>query len=211
MKFIIHVGDSMNPFLKSLDILCVVPYGNLKIQRGDVIVFFPPAGKYKVTHRVISIREQYINTQGDNNNNVDSWILTPTDIIGRVIYVQRKNKRIYVARGIKGHLLAITIKKFNLIKLKIFSLLRPFYHWLIQLNILKQKWLLSSLKTRVLVFSNPDGKSYQLIIGKNIIGRKLPKGQWKIRYPFKLFIDETSLLKLDVAIAQSDIVTSQPT
>jgi signal peptidase I len=199
MEFILHVGNSMNPLLKSLDILCVIPYDNSKIQQGDVIVFFPPAGKHKITHRVISIREQYIKTQGDNNNDIDLWVLAPTDIIGRVIYLQRKNRRIYVAGGIKGHLLAIVIKKLNLIKLKIFSLLRPFYHWLIQSNILKQKWLLNSPRTRILVFNNPDGKSYQLVIGNNIIGKKLPAGQWKIRHPFKLFIDETSL---------SDIVNS---
>lgn len=190
---VLHIGNSMNPILNTSDILKVESYSNLKIKSGDIIVFLPPGLDHKVTHRIISINLNNIRTQGDNNDDIDPWVLSPEDILGYVKFVQRKNKQFRLHRGLRGQLLVTIIRTFRAVKLKIFSVFRPLYNYLSQSGIFRQPWLLNYMKIRVLSFKKGESLELQLVMGKHLIGRRLSKGQWKIRYPFKLFIDETSL------------------
>jgi signal peptidase len=187
----------MNPTLKALDKHQVEPYGDSKIQCGDVIVFLPPDGDHKVTHRVISVGSQGIRTQGDNNSNVDVWLLNPDDILGKVVYVQRKNRRLHIYGGLIGQVLAIPLrvraKIIHLINSRISSLLHPAYHWLARTGIFR-RWLPTQIKTRILSFKRTTGTERQLLMGRYIICRYLPgKKKWQIRRPFRLFVDEDSL------------------
>ena len=89
----IYTGPSMNPAFKVLDGLQIIPYRDRMIRPGDVIVFNPPGLSHRVTHRVISVDSQGIRTRGDNNPYDDPWILTPDQVLGRVVCAQRRNWR----------------------------------------------------------------------------------------------------------------------
>lgn len=192
----------MNPTLRAGDSLRVIPYEDSEIRIGDVVVFCPPGCDHNVTHRVISVASEGIRTRGDNSNNVDSWVLTPDHILGRVIYAQRGNRRLRIYGGPTGRLSVVaakTIRKIKsvravrIIKSGISSLLHPPYHWLAQSGVFRQ-WLPARVEIQVLSFSRPAGTELQLLMGWRVIGRRLPgKGQWQIRRPFRLFVDEAAL------------------
>ena len=183
----------MNPTLKDSDILYIIPYNSRSIRIGDIIVFLPPEKKRNVAHRVISVDEQGIRTKGDNNCNVDSCVLNPDDILGRVVYAQRRNRRLRIYGGLKGRLSIVVVRTIRIIKSGISSLLRPVYHRLSQSGIFRNV-LSHRVKTQVLCFRRPNGMEMQLLVGQWVIGRRLPgKKQWQIRRPFRLVVDEASL------------------
>jgi signal peptidase len=183
----------MNPALKAGDGLFVVPYKNRKVRIGDVVVFRDFEGKYNIVHRVVAVDSRGITTKGDNNIDLDPWVLLPDDIIGRVVSVQRNSKTVTIRGGIWGRMFAAafrTIKQVNLLVSKIFH---PVYHWFARSGILiKFNWLLPRL--HVLSFSRPEGREFQLLMGNRVIGRCLPgKDHWQIAPPLRLFVDEASL------------------
>lgn len=183
----------MNPTLKSGDGLEVVPYDGKKIRRGDVIVFFSPEGGQKITHRVVCVDSYGIKTQGDNNNQVDPWIVSSDTIIGRVVYAQRGNKRRRVFGGPTGQLFAIVGKGKKVLDMLISSLLRHPYHWVVRVSIFR-RLMHRMIKARTISFKRPEGIELQLLIGRRVIGRLLPgKKKWCIQRPFRLFLDESSL------------------
>ena len=188
-----YTGPSMNPTLKVGDGLTVIPYGDRNIHIGDVVVFHSPERERYIVHRVISVNSRGIRTKGDNNSKVDSWILRPEDIVGRVISAQRKSKSITIYGGTRGRLLAPMLWVIKRINITVSSIFRPIYHYLARTGIIKI--LLSRMiKTQILYFKRPNGTEMQLIMGRRIIGRYSPvRDQWLIRRPFRLFVDEKSL------------------
>jgi len=195
LKTIIYTGTSMNPTLKTLDILQVMSYNGKRIRRGDIIVFLPPGSDRKSAHRVISVNSQGITTQGDNNSNIDSYILTSDSIVGKVVYAKRGSTQLRIYGGMTGRLFLLTIKATHMVNLKILTFLRPIYRWLARSGLLRC-FIPTRMKARVLCFGRPTGKELQLLMGKHIIGRLKPgKNRWQIKRPFRLFLDETSLPK----------------
>lgn len=197
LKPIVYKGPSMNPTLKAPDILHVIPYNGGKIKCGDVIVFEHPEGegKNKITHRVISIDSNGIMTQGDNNCNVDYFLLKPNDVIGKVVSVRRGSRNIRIYGGKIGELIFLKNTVFRKLDGSVSALLHPAYRWLSRTGVFRL-WLPSSMKPRVIAVKRPFGTEFQLLIGKHLIGRRLPyNGKWQIRRPFRLFIDEASLLQ----------------
>lgn len=59
------------------------------ISVGDIIVFNPPRKKEIYVHRVYSISGETIKTKGDNGP-VDTWKLTKTNILGKVVDISGK-------------------------------------------------------------------------------------------------------------------------
>ena len=193
----IYTGPSMNPTLKATDILHILPYNGGKIKRGDVIVFQNPEGegKNRITHRVISSDSNGIGTQGDNNCNVDYFLLKPGDVIGKVVSVRRGRRDIRIYGGKIGELTFFKNRAVRRLNRAISVLLHPAYRCLSRTGIFRL-WLPSSMKPRVIAVKRPFGTEFQLLIGKHLIGRRLPyNGKWQIRRPFRLFIDEASLLQ----------------
>jgi hypothetical protein len=185
----------MNPTLKAGDKLRVIPYNGKKIRRGDVIVFLPPGSSQKITHRVISVDSQGIRTRGDNNSHVDASILSPDNILGRVVYAQRRNIKWKVFGGSMGRLFAVAVRSIHMLDWRISTILRPLYHWLAQSGIFRRLVPLQK-KFRVLFFDRASGKELQLLLGQKVIGRLLQgRDKWQIQRPFRLFIDEKSLPK----------------
>jgi signal peptidase len=186
-------GASMNPTLKPGDRLDTVPYGRQKIRRGDVIVFISPMDGCKVVHRVVSVDSKGIKTRGDNCNRIDPWDLSPDDILGRVIYVQRRNKQRRIFGGFWGRVFVRAVRALMMLDLRVSSLLRPVYDRLARSGILKW-WTPVWLEPRVISFSNSGGTELQLLMGRWLVGRLLPgMARWHIRRPFRLFVDEDSL------------------
>jgi hypothetical protein len=195
LESMVYTGPSMNPTLKTLDRIQVIPYNGRKIRAGDVIVFLASGYDRKVAHRVISAGSKGIRTRGDNDIKIDLWVLSPDDIFGRVVYAQRRNRRLRIYGGPVGRLFAYAVRTIHIIDHRISSLLHPVYHWLAQLSVFRQL-LPANMKTRVFSFNRPAGTELQLLMGRRVIGRLLPgKDQWQIQRPFRLFVDEASLPK----------------
>jgi len=55
-------------------------------------------------------------------------------------------------------------------------------------------------------FNRSDGVEFQLLMAGHVIGRLIPgKGEWFIRRPFRLFVDEASLPQPDACIRQGGL------
>jgi signal peptidase I len=188
-----YTGPSMNPILRSGDILCIIPYNGQKICQGDVIAFIPPEGDQKIIHRVIFINPEGIRTRGDSCTHVDPWILSPHHVIGRVIYTMREKRQRRIYGGILGFLYSMAIRAFRAMDSSVSFLLHPAYHWMSRGGVFG-RWTEGLIKTRVLSFKRPDGIELQLLMGRRVVGRWLPgKDGWHIRRPFRLFVNEESL------------------
>ncbi len=85
----IVLTDSMYPEIKSGDLIVCKQTDTSKIQVGDVITFYDPAGNgtSTVTHRVTEITEKdgslAFMTKGDNNNTEDKDPVPAEKVIGR--------------------------------------------------------------------------------------------------------------------------------
>ncbi|MEJ2232921.1 MAG: signal peptidase I [Syntrophobacterales bacterium] len=190
---VIYKGPSMNPTLKPGDRLFITPCDGRKIQRGDVVVFTPPGADYKVIHRAVSFEPQGIKTRGDNNNQVDPWLLRHDQILGRVFSAERGKRRRRIFGGAIGQLFGVAIRAVHSIDASVSSRFRPAYDRLAVAGVFR-RWLPGWMKTKAISLSHPAGMELQLLMGRRVIGRWLPgKSGWNIRRPFRLFVDEESL------------------
>jgi hypothetical protein len=197
LEAVTYIGSSMNPVLKSGDRLVIIPYGDRQIRRGDVVICNSPDDGSKVIHRVISTDSGEIETRGDNSTGADSWVLSPDQIVGRVACARRGQQRRRIWGGPMGRLVAATIRTLGLIDSILSSSLRPVYHQLAKRGHLR-KLLPAHLRARVILLNRYSGRELQLLMGRRVIGRRLPEHKgWYIRRPFRLFVDEASLPKND--------------
>ena len=188
-----YTGSSMSPTLRTGDGLRVIPYGDSKIRIGDVVVYLSPKHDRYVVHRVVSINAQGICTKGDNNKNIDPWVLRPDDIIGRVVSARRKGRRVNIRRGEWSRIFAPAHWVRKLVNLTIFRIFHPVYHYFAQSDIIGNVFS-RRFKTQILYFKRTNGIEMQLLMGQWVIGRCPPgKDQWQIRRPFRLFVNEASL------------------
>ena len=80
-------GDSMRPLIRRRkDLVTILPLRG-RIQVGDVVLFQNHQGIY-VVHRVWKIKENMIQTLGDNCMKPDSWMPTAS-VWGQVVCVER--------------------------------------------------------------------------------------------------------------------------
>jgi signal peptidase len=187
------LGTSMNPALKPGDRLQIIPYNGRKIRRGDVIVCVPPGSESKIVHRVVLTDSDGIKTRGDNNDDLDEWVLSPDHIFGRVVAAKREKRRRRVFGGLTGQLCHSIVRAINLCDSSVSAILRPSYNRLAKSDILR-RWLPAQMRPRVISFNRAAGKELQLHLGRRIIGKWLPGYKaWHIRRPFRLFVDEKSL------------------
>lgn len=203
LKTVVYTGVSMNPTLKAADLLQVLPYRAKNIQRGDVIVFNHSGAECTVTHRVACVDSHAIRTRGDNSSSVDPWILSPDNIIGRVVYLKRGNRRLRIYGGRMGRLFAAAVRAIHIMDSRISTLLRPAYYWMARAGVFR-RWVPARLKIRVVSFKQPGGMELRLLIGRRVIGRFLPgRNQWLVQRPFRLFVNEASLPQSDRSTSAS--------
>ena len=132
---LVYVGNSMYPTFIAPEIIYFVPYGEVTVRRGDVIVFDSPAEDKSVTHRVISVTPKGIRTSGDNNDNPDPWVLRKEDITGRVIYARRGIQCRPIYGGLKGDLTGIRARLIRRGRISIFMVISRIFQASVQLGI----------------------------------------------------------------------------
>ena len=85
---LIVLTDSMSPEIEGGDLIICNNYEVDKIQKGDIIAFFDPAGNGTsiVTHRVLEVTEQdgevAFKTKGDANNTEDKMLVPAENFVG---------------------------------------------------------------------------------------------------------------------------------
>ena len=191
--YITYTGPSMNPILRTGDLLEIVPYNGRQIRCGDAILFFCPEENRNVVHRVVALEARGIKTMGDNNVHSDPWIVTPGQVVGYVARAQRSRRWRRIPSGYAGLLAAYLVRTVRYTSAQLSTLFRPLFPLMIGSHLgalLRRRFL----ATRIIAFKHPQGTELQLLAGRRVIGA-LPQGQstWMIRRPFRLFVDETSL------------------
>jgi hypothetical protein len=189
--FCAHTGTSMHPTLNELDLLEIEPYGHRPIRVGDVIIFLLSKEDRPVVHRVVRILPEGIRTRGDSNNRMDTWVLSPDDVIGQVVRAARGRRRRPIYGGTFGRLWSLGVRGFKM-------LVRSFsfpYYLLARWGKLRHCAPIQK-RMRIIAINRPAGKALQLLLGRWLVGRYNPgMDHWQIRRPFRLFVDEHSLPK----------------
>lgn len=201
---VVYTGTSMNPTLVEPELLEVKPYGAKRVWPGDVVCLKSPEADMTVVHRVVSVGprsgrptdgrpQEGIRTRGDNNLQDDPWVLQPEDIIGRVTSAQRGARRRKVPGGRQG-LVVLRRARFGqmiwrcagLVPHKLYSLvagLGPF-----------DRLLPRGLRPRLVRFDARYRVFLKLLSGRLTVGQYDDRREeWRIRRPFRLFVDEESL------------------
>lgn len=83
----IVLTDSMDPVIKSGDLIFAKSIDPAEVAVGDIITFFDPAGSgtSTVTHRVVEVLREdglYFRTKGDANNTEDRSLVPAENLIG---------------------------------------------------------------------------------------------------------------------------------
>lgn len=85
-------GDSMRPLIRrGKDMVTFVPLTR-PLQRGDVVLFEYPAGRY-VAHRIFRISSEQMKTLGDHCQSPDPW-MPASAVLGLAIQVERGKRTI---------------------------------------------------------------------------------------------------------------------
>jgi hypothetical protein len=187
-----YYGPCMVPFFQPGDIMRLVPCTEVEIRRGDVIVFKPPGHDRLVVHRVIGTGPGGIRTRGDRNNQTDPWVLNGEHIRGRVVSLERGMGRYYVGGGLAGMFHASIIWGLQRLDCCISNILHPLYRRLSQMGVFR-RLLPDSMAPRIVTFGRPDGTDMQILMGRQVIGRRVAGTGWVIKRPYRLFVDERSL------------------
>lgn len=194
VHFCVYNGSSMYPALQDSDLLEVFPYGTRKLRRGDVIIFLPPDGEKLVVHRIMKITSKGVRTQGDNNPLIDPYTLSSSDIHGQVQAVWRGRKRKRILGGLSGLLLAGLTRHIRRQGVKCLLPLRAIYRTCSQSGLFAC-CIPSGFQVRIVMFQRHDNYLARLLLGSRVIGYYDPSAErWKIRRPYRLFINERRLL-----------------
>ena len=188
-----YSGPSMNPTMQSGDILQVVPYGNQPVRCGDVIVFRPVTDERTITHRVVAVTADGVRARGDNNINIDPWVLTPAEIVGRVTEIGRGRRTLRIAGGKIGCALGLALRVRRRAVQVMVAVVRPAYlalAWtgLVRAIIPVQRDL------RLGTFKRPCGTELKLMLGRRLVATRLPNSdRWQIRPPYRLLLDTKAM------------------
>jgi signal peptidase I len=83
----VGVGWSMEPYIENGDTIVILTddYPGFFANVGDVLVF--QYNNMAVAHRIYNIQNGNYYVKGDNNENVDPWIIDSDSVIGKIIGV----------------------------------------------------------------------------------------------------------------------------
>lgn len=192
-KPFVYKGPSMNPTLKAPDVLEVIPYENRPIEVGDVIVFFSKPKNYYITHRVCTVTDKGILTKGDNNDQIDPWLLSPAEITGQVVSAIRGSRQLEIYNGRKGQILLFYFRTLRFIRKTVSKRLNPFYNALARSGIFYPFANLFG-KPHLFKFERYGQPELKLVLGRMVVGQFMrDKNKWRIRPPFKILIDQLKL------------------
>ena len=181
----------MAPTLRYGDVARLEPCEVSQICRGDVICFYRSLDHGWIS-RVAFQEAHSIRTRGDNTPQYDPWLIQPEDLIGRVVWAYRGNRTVKVRHGKIGRLMALSFRAINVIESWFSPFLRDIYHRLSGKGLFR-RWLPARLTPRFVTFQRPQGTEYQILLGRRVVGQRLPGREWQIQRPFRLFVEEKSL------------------
>jgi signal peptidase len=190
----------MNPTLRELDLLWIEPYGNRPVRAGDVVCYRSPEENVNLVHRVVSVggrgtggMKDGIRTRGDNNPTDDAGVLQVGDIIGRVVAAQR-GPRLRLIRGDHaGRMIAWSVRLRRPILGVVTGVASGAYQGLVRSGPFGAL-LPGGLKPRPVCFLGRGAAMFKLLMGRRTVGHYDDHlSRWRIRRPFRLFVDEHSL------------------
>jgi signal peptidase I len=120
-------GGSMSPFLRSGDIVTLVPVA-AHIRLGEVVAFHQPGKEGWAVHRVVGRRQARVLLKGDNCGCADGWV-EQARIIGRAGCIEHRGRRVRLGLGPERMLIAL-LSRLGLLRAlmnPLRRLLRPFY------------------------------------------------------------------------------------
>jgi signal peptidase I len=99
-------GFSMSPFIRHGDIITIAPSPS-RFRRGEVVAFMSPETGKLTVHRILRLspRRGYL-IKGDNTPAPDGRVVHSV-IIGRVIRVEHRGKRVRIGLGPERALIAL--------------------------------------------------------------------------------------------------------
>ena len=104
-------GWSMSPFILDGDLISVVPISNSKLKTGDIVAYINPGSSKLVVHRIVSDQQNAYLIRGDNQDDQDSDIILPENILGRVMRIERAGRNIRLGLGPEKSLIAKLSRK----------------------------------------------------------------------------------------------------
>ena len=193
---VMYTGPSMNPTCREPDLLEIIPYGDRPVKRGDIICFRPPGTSHSVVHRVIRITSGGIRTRGDNNTENDPYLVQLSDINGKVVSAWRGRNSRRIAGGWRGSFVQYGVRLRRFIRKMIAKVLKRLYYRLAKTGIFR-RLMLPGFRPHVVAFQTKHQTYFKLMMGRRVVGRcSRRQGTWRIRFPFHLFVDESTLPKL---------------
>lgn len=85
INLLICMSGSMEKEIKTGSVCVITKRVSCEnIKAGDIVTF--KLGSQNVTHRVMEIKDEYCITKGDNNENVDSFVLTNDKYVGKYLF-----------------------------------------------------------------------------------------------------------------------------
>lgn len=120
-------GISMHPFIRDTDIVTIAPFRNNSPRLGDVVAFTYPKINKLIVHRIVKRKGDYFLIKGDNLPYADG-LIHRANILGRIVKVERKGKKVFFGLGIERFLISLFTRKgriYNLL-LPLWKFIRPF-------------------------------------------------------------------------------------
>lgn len=195
---VVYTGPSMNPTLREPDLLEVVPYGGKAVRVGDVIHYHPPGGGRAVVHRVVRVTPGGLRTRGDNNREEDPYVVPLSAVMGRVVAAERGGRRRTVAGGPMGRIQRHAARLEQAVLRTAERLLHRTYHGLARTGLFRYV-LPPRLNPRLVAFETRAGRRLKVMMGQHAVAHyDVRDKKWRIRRPFRLFVDEASLPRPDV-------------
>ncbi len=155
------------------------------IKQGDVLIFSDQTEK-RLVHRVMHIKEEGIVTQGDNNIKIDSELLTPDRLIGKVTHYERHGRKHMVWNGRLGMMRARVLHgRLYIIRAAKFFLRRP-YRMLKKSGIPARLW---QPEIETINFETQDGPLVKYIHkGRTVANCWVSSRRWWFRRPYDFII-----------------------
>jgi len=195
---LVYTGSSMTPTLMEPELLDVEPYGSERVRPGDIVCLKSPAEDLTVVHRVVRVEgpgtgHGGIRTRGDNNREDDPWVLQAGDIIGRITAAQRGARRRVVHGGRRGFIGLRRLRLARGIRRRAGAVPHRLYSFVAGLGPF-DRLLPRSLRPRLVRFDARYRVFLKLLSGSRTVGQfDDRREEWRIRRPFRLFVDERSL------------------
>ncbi len=111
----------MHPFIRNEDIVTITLFRNASPRPGDVVAFTYPRINKLIVHRIVKKKGDYFLIKGDNLPNSDGFIHR-SNILGRVIKVERNGKPVLIGLGIERFLISFFSRRGSM-----YNLLLPFW------------------------------------------------------------------------------------